>query len=58
MITVHHVLADGTEVADIAGKVVKAKDNEQVYEAINRIQEGIHIVESEVMPNETISTSN
>lgn len=37
MITIHHVLKDGTEVADIAGKVVKAKDNEQLYEAINRI---------------------
>lgn len=38
---IKHVLKDGSEVKDISGLVVKAKDNELLYEVINRIsQEG------------------
>lgn len=39
MITIKHILKDGTEVADITGKVIKAKDHELLYEVINRIQQ-------------------
>lgn len=39
MITIKHILKDGTEVADITGKVIKAKDHELLYEVINRINE-------------------
>lgn len=40
MITIKHVLKDGTEVTDISGKVIKAKEHSVLYEVINRINEG------------------
>lgn len=39
MIRIHHVLKDGTEVDDIKGHVIKAKDQVVLYEVINRINE-------------------
>lgn len=38
MITIKHVLKDGTQVDSIEGKVIKAKDFTVLYEVINRIQ--------------------
>ena len=38
MITIRHILKDGTEVKDVTGHVIKAKDHELLYEVINRIQ--------------------
>ena len=40
MITVHHVLKDGTKVDDVAGRVIKAEEHSVLYEVINRINEG------------------
>lgn len=37
MITIHHVLKDGTEVDSIEGKVIKAEEFQVLYEVINRI---------------------
>lgn len=34
---IKHILKDGTEVSDITGKVIKAKDFPILYETINRI---------------------
>lgn len=39
MITIHHVLKDGTKVDDVTGHVIKAKENPVLYELINRIQQ-------------------
>lgn len=50
MITIKHVLKDGTEVDSIEGKVIKADEFSLLYEVINRIQK-------EGDANETISTS-
>lgn len=36
---IRHILADGTEVDDITGKVIKADEFEVLYQVINRIQE-------------------
>jgi hypothetical protein len=42
MVTIKHVLKDGTQVDDITGKVIKADQYPVLYEAINRMQkEGI-----------------
>lgn len=38
MITITHVLKDGTQVESIEGKVIKAKDFSVLYETINRMQ--------------------
>ena len=38
MMTIHHVLKDGTQVDCIDGRVIKAKDFSVLYEVINRIQ--------------------
>lgn len=35
---IHHVLKDGSTVADITGHVVKAEDFPLLYEVINKIQ--------------------
>lgn len=48
MITIHHVLKDGTEAADITGKVIDAQEFEVLYQMISRIEEG--------RTNETVST--
>lgn len=37
MITIKHVLKDGTQVESIEGKVIKADQHELLYEAIKRI---------------------
>lgn len=37
MITIHHVLKDGTEVDSIEGHVIKADEFSTLYEVINRI---------------------
>lgn len=47
MITIHHVLKDGTEVDSIEGKVIKADEFGTLYEVINRIQK-------EMKNNETV----
>lgn len=36
---IRHILKDGTEVADVAGKVIKAEEHTVLYEVINRINE-------------------
>jgi hypothetical protein len=42
MITIKHVLKDGTQVESIDGKVIKADQFSVLYETINRMQkEGI-----------------
>ena len=51
MITIKHVLKDGTQVDDITGHVIKAEDHPVLYEVINRIQKGGDV-------NEPISTSD
>jgi hypothetical protein len=38
MITIKHILKDGTEVPDIAGRVIKADEFPVLYEVVNRIQ--------------------
>ena len=38
MITIKHVLKDGTQVDSIEGKVIKAEQFGVLYETINRIQ--------------------
>ena len=38
MITIKHVLKDGTAVGSIDGKVIKANDFSMLYEVINRMQ--------------------
>lgn len=38
MITIKHVLKDGTQVDSIEGKVIKAKELSVLYEVINRIR--------------------
>ena len=38
MITIKHVLKDGTEVDSVEGKVIKAEQFDVLYEVINRIQ--------------------
>lgn len=38
MITIKHVLKDGTQVDSIEGKVIKADQHELLYEVINRMQ--------------------
>ncbi len=48
---IRHVLADGTEVDDIEGKVIKADEFSVLYEVINRIRK-----EGDV--NEPISASD
>lgn len=40
MITIHHVLKDGTKVDSIEGHVIKADEFQVLYEVINRIQKG------------------
>ncbi len=43
MITIKHVLQDGTEVNSIDGKVIKAEQFGVLYETINRMQkEGVN----------------
>lgn len=37
MITVHHVLKDGSKVKDVTGHVIKADEHSVLYEVINRI---------------------
>lgn len=37
-VNIKHVLKDGTEVSDISGHVIKAKDYPVLYEVVNRIQ--------------------
>lgn len=37
-VRIHHLLKDGTQIDDIAGKVIKAKDYPVLYEVVNRIQ--------------------
>ena len=49
MITIKHVLKDGTEVENIDGKVIKADQFPVLYESINRIQK-----ESDLNTNEVI----
>ena len=39
MITIKHVLKDGTQVDSIDGKVIKASDFNVLYEVINRINQ-------------------
>ena len=39
MITIKHVLKDGTEVEDITGHLIKAADYPVLYEVISRINE-------------------
>ena len=39
MITIKHVLQDGTEVESIDGKVIKAAEFKVLYEIINRIDQ-------------------
>lgn len=38
MITIKHVLKDGTQVESIDGKVIKADQFDVLYETINRMQ--------------------
>ena len=52
MITIHHILNDGSEAEDVAGKVIKASEHPTLYEVINRIQK-----EGEKKKDEVISTS-
>lgn len=40
MIRIKHVLKDGTQVDDVAGRMIKAKEHVVLYEVINRINEG------------------
>lgn len=47
MITIHHVLKDGTEAESIEGHVIKADEFQVLYEVINRIQK-------EMKKNETV----
>ncbi|WP_298535752.1 hypothetical protein [uncultured Methanobrevibacter sp.] len=51
MVTIKHILKDGTQIDDIAGKVIKADQFPVLYEAINRINKAGDA-------NETISTSD
>lgn len=37
-VNIKHVLKDGTQVSDISGRVIKAKDYPVLYEVVNRIQ--------------------
>lgn len=37
-VNIKHVLKDGTQVSDISGHVIKAKDYPVLYEVVNRIQ--------------------
>lgn len=37
MITIKHVLKDGTKVSDVAGHVVKAAEHEALYQVMERI---------------------
>ncbi|WP_458397863.1 BOW99_gp33 family protein [Anaerotignum sp.] len=39
MITIHHILKDGTEVPNITGHVIKADEFETLYQVVNRINE-------------------
>lgn len=50
MITIKHVLKDGTQVDDVSGHLIKASDHPVLYEVINRISKAGDA-------NETISTS-
>lgn len=38
MITIHHVLKNGTEVDSVEGKVIRADEFGLLYEVISRIQ--------------------
>ena len=40
MITIRHVLKDGTEVDSIEGHVIKAEEFPQLYEEVGRIMKG------------------
>ena len=39
---IHHILKDGTEVTDIAGKVIKAEQFEVLYQIIDGINERVN----------------
>lgn len=39
MMTIHHILKDGTKVPDITGHVIKADEHETLYQVINKINE-------------------
>ena len=39
MANVRHILKDGTEVADITGKVIRTAEFEVLYQVVNRIME-------------------
>lgn len=36
---IRHILKDGTEVEDVTGHVIKAKEHSVLYEIINKISE-------------------
>jgi hypothetical protein len=36
---IRHILKDGTEVKDVTGHVIKAKEHSVLYEIINRINQ-------------------
>ncbi len=46
---IRHILKDGTEVDDVTGHVIKAKEHAVLYEVINRINQ-----EKEGLKNEAV----
>lgn len=40
MITIRHILKDGTEVESIEGHVIKADEFQQLYEVVGKIMKG------------------
>ena len=53
MITIKHVLKDGTKVDSVEGHVIKASEFKVLYEVINRIQK-----EGEQKKDEALSASD
>lgn len=51
MVTIKHVLKNGTQVDDIAGKVIKADQFSVLYEVVNRISKAGDV-------HETVSASD
>jgi len=50
-VNIKHLLKDGTQIDDIAGKVIKASDFPVLYEVVNRINKAGDV-------HETVSTSD
>jgi hypothetical protein len=42
---IYHILKDGTKVKDIAGLVIKKKDNKVLYDVIEKIEARVQVVD-------------